>query len=531
MTPNDQPRPASFPPPSFTPQAGRPPRPSTRDATIEVGDTGDGALRAVPAAPGPLPAAEAPARPAVRRTSSGDVGELSSNAPRAGSSGRIPAPAPRAATPPSARPARPVAGSTRPATYQPTPSTDRPASIPAATAPARPAARPAANDGATGSPAAGSAGRPASVHATHGAGPAGTREKAVVVAGGGAGTSSGGAGGGGRSSGAASAAPGGPGLLSRRAKPRWGRIVALGVALLLILAIAWPVGLLIWANGKINHIDALSGAANTPGTTYLLAGSDSRADGAVGDDGTEGARTDTIMVLHVPDSGPTALISLPRDSYVDIPGNKSNKLNASYSWGGAPLLVATVEGMTGLTVDHYIEIGFSGVETIVDAVGGVELCLDYDVNEPLSGLVWTAGCHMADGTTALAFSRMRYADPQGDIGRAERQRQVIGAVTSAVQDKTILFKPGTQRKLIGAGLDVLTVDEDTNILDLGKMALAFRAANGPDGVTGAPPLSSLDYRPGGVGSAVQLDAERSPQFWADIRDGKTPAGVVGGLPQ
>lgn len=331
---------------------------------------------------------------------------------------------------------------------------------------------------------------------------------------------------------AAGAAGGGVGSPPpHKTKPRWGRIAAIGVALLLVLAIAWPVGLLLWANGKINHIDALSGASGTPGTTYLLAGSDSRADGAVGEDGTVGARTDTIMVLHVPDSGPTSLISLPRDSYVEIPGHDPNKLNAAYSWGGAPLLVETVEAMTGLTVDHYIEIGFSGVESIVDAVGGVELCLDYDVNDELSGLVWTAGCHVADGTTALAFSRMRYSDPQGDIGRAERQRQVIGAITSKLQDKSILVKPGTQRTLIGAGLDVLTVDDDTNIIDLGKMALAFRAANGPDGVTGTPPLSSLDYRPGNVGSTVQLDPNLSPQFWEDIRDGKVPAGVVGGLPQ
>lgn len=328
-------------------------------------------------------------------------------------------------------------------------------------------------------------------------------------------------------------APGGPPGTppASRTKPRWGRIAAIGIALLLVLAIAWPVGLLLWANGKINHIDALSGATNTPGTTYLLAGSDSREDGTLGDDGTVGARTDTIMVLHVPDSGPTSLISLPRDSYVDIPGHEPNKLNASYSWGGAPLLVETVEGVTGMTIDHYVEIGFSGVETIVDAVGGVELCLDYDVNDELSRLVWTAGCHVADGTTALAFSRMRYSDPQGDIGRAERQRQVIGAVTSALQDKSILVKPGTQRALIGAGLDVLTVDDSTNIIDLGKLALAFRAANGPDGVTGTPPLGSLDYRPGNVGSAVELDADRGPQFWTDVRDGNLTPGVVGGLPQ
>ena len=102
-----------------------------------------------------------------------------------------------------------------------------------------------------------------------------------------------------------------------------------------------------WANGKVQHTSALSGAANTPGTTYLLTGSDSRADGSVGDDGTEGARTDTILLLQVPEHGPTALISLPRDTYVKIPGHDAAKLNAAFSWGQAPLLVKTVEGLTG----------------------------------------------------------------------------------------------------------------------------------------------------------------------------------------
>lgn len=465
MTPRDLSRPASMPPPSFTPQSGRPPRPSERDATIEVGNIGDGALRATPATGAPKRAA-----PVVRRTSSDAVaGQLSSNAPRPGSSGRIPQAAPRAATPPPARPGGPgdaghSAAASRPGGPTGPPRPGGP------TGPPRPG-------GSTGSERPGGSSGP------------------------------------------------------RRTKPRWGRIASLSVALLLVPAIAWPVGLLVWANGSINHLDALSGAADTPGTTYLLAGSDARTDGAVEEDGTEGARTDTIMVLHVPDSGPTSLISLPRDSYVNIPGHKANKLNAAYSWGGAPLLVETVEGLTGLSIDHYVEIGFSGVETIVDAVDGVELCLDYDVDDPKSGLVWTAGCHLADGSTALAFSRMRYSDPRGDIGRAERQRQVIAAVSSALQDTSILVKPGTQKQLISSGLDVLTVDEGTNIIGLAKMALAFRAANGAGGVTGTPPLGSLDYRPGGVGSAVELDAERGPQFWIDIADGTMPAGVTGGLPQ
>src|SRR5690606_24279401 len=151
--------------------------------------------------------------------------------------------------------------------------------------------------------------------------------------------------------GARPSGPPGPPAKGRR-KPRWRRIVVLGLCLVLVAVIAWPVGLMLWANGKIQDVEALSGAADTPGTTYLLAGSDSRADGTVGEDGTEGARTDTIMLLHVPESGPTAPISLPRDTYTEIPGNNANMLNAAYSWGGAPLLVETVELLSGLTVDH-----------------------------------------------------------------------------------------------------------------------------------------------------------------------------------
>ncbi|MEK8227992.1 LCP family protein [Oerskovia sp. M15] len=138
------------------------------------------------------------------------------------------------------------------------------------------------------------------------------------------------------------------------------------------------------------------------------------------------------------------------------------------------------------------------------------------------------GLPPADGHTALAFSRMRYSDPKGDIGRAERQRQVIGAVSKKAADKSLLLKPGTQVSLIGAGLGSLVVDEKTGIVDLGKMALAFRAANGPDGITGTPPISNPDFRPGGVGSTVQLDPELSPTFWTDVRDGKLSAGSSAG---
>jgi LCP family protein required for cell wall assembly len=305
--------------------------------------------------------------------------------------------------------------------------------------------------------------------------------------------------------------------------------VAVGLAVVVAL-LAWPIALVVWANGKVQHTAALSGAANTPGTTYLLTGSDSRADGAIEDTTTEGARTDTILVLHVPEHGPTALISLPRDTFVQVPGRGDAKLNAAFSWGRAPLLVKTVEQLTGLTIDHYAEIGMAGVEQVVDAVGGVNLCYDAAVDDPDSGMVWTPGCHDVGGVDALAFSRMRKADPTGDVGRAERQRQLISAVMGKVKPTSLVWHPGQQVALVDAGTAALTVDDGSGIVDLARMALAFKAANGAGGITGTPPIKSIDYRPGRIGSTVLLDPDTAPAFFAAIRDGKLPAGPVGGMP-
>ncbi|PJI94237.1 LCP family protein [Luteimicrobium subarcticum] len=311
-----------------------------------------------------------------------------------------------------------------------------------------------------------------------------------------------------------------------RIRIRKGRVAGIVAVVVVAALVAWPIGLAVWANGKLQHVDALSGSAGTTGTTYLLAGSDSRADGVVKDH-TTGARTDSIMVLHVPDSGPTALISIPRDSYVPIPGHGSNKVNAAYSLGGAPLLVKTVEQLTGMHVDHYVEIGFGGVEDVVDAVGGVHLCYDRSVQDKKSKLTWTKGCHDVDGKTALAFSRMRYSDPLGDFGRAQRQQQVIGALSAKVKNPALLFQPTRQVGLLDAGTGVLTVDESMNVLDLAHLAIAFKNAEGKDGVTGLPPVSDPDYRPGGVGSSVRLDPDKTPTFFAQVADGSLEPGSYG----
>jgi len=288
----------------------------------------------------------------------------------------------------------------------------------------------------------------------------------------------------------------------------------------LALIIGWPGFLIIHGNNKMEHVDALSDAADTPGTTYLIVGSDQREEDGINDGATDGQRADSIMLLQVPESGNAALVSLPRDSYVEIPGYGANKINASYSLGGPELLVSTVENLSGMTVDHYVEVSMSGVSSLVDAVGGVNLCLDYDVSDKKSKLEWEAGCHDADGDTALAFSRMRYSDPKGDIGRAERQRQVVSKVIKKAASPSTLINPVKQYKLVDSAATTLTMSTGSGLTNMAGAALGLRSVMGDDGLMGAPPISSLSYRTPSGASAVLLDPDTIDSFFEKMKNGE-----------
>ena len=316
--------------------------------------------------------------------------------------------------------------------------------------------------------------------------------------------------------------PSAPSTAPRPRRKRRRHLVLKTLSLLLVLILAWG-GFLVWdANSNIGRVSALTGSADTPGTTYLLAGSDSRADGAV-QDGFEGSeRADSIMLVNVAPNGQAVALSIPRDTYAEIPGVGWDKINASYAYGGPQLLVETVEKLTGLTVDHFVQIGMGAVPDMVDAVGGVELCYDHDANDEYSGLNWTAGCHTVDGTTALQFSRMRYQDPEGDIGRTKRQRQVISKVVSAAASPATLINPARTLSVERAGSKSFTVDEDSSIVTIGTLVLALRSASS-DELMGVPPIESLDYTTSSGASAVLLRDETAPDFFEKLRTGKLTA--------
>jgi LCP family protein required for cell wall assembly len=271
--------------------------------------------------------------------------------------------------------------------------------------------------------------------------------------------------------------------------------------------------------------------ADAPGATYLMVGSDSRAGLSAAEQAqlhtgtTGGQRTDTILLLHVPASGgPAVLVSLPRDSWVPIPGHGRDKLNAAYSLGGPQLLVETVESVTGLHVDHYFEIGFGGFVGIVDAVGGVDVCVPSPIDDEKAGLHVTGGCQVLDGPTALAYVRARYFDPRGDLGRVERQQQVLAALADRLADPATLANPLRLARLAHFGGAALTRGEDTGPVDAARFALGLRAASGADGIRLTVPIADPDYRTS-VGSTVRWDRPRALALFTALAADQVPPGA------
>lgn len=279
-----------------------------------------------------------------------------------------------------------------------------------------------------------------------------------------------------------------------------------------------------WVDSHINRTTWLTNTPSTQGTSWLILGSDQRE----GEEAKEitGFRTDTILVLTKPSNGNSSLISIPRDSLVSVNGEKV-KINSVAQFAGNKALTSIVEKITGHRIDHVAEVRFGGLTNVVDAIDGIDLCYNRTVNDRFSGLNWTAGCHHADGKTALAFSRMRYADPESDFGRAARQRMVIAAIMKKALDKKTITNFGKVKKLAETGLSSVIFDEKSNPGSLWQMAQAFKEATGSKGITGTVYWTNPDYQVPGVGSCVLLDDAKNLELFNQLAEGTHKPGAVG----
>lgn len=315
------------------------------------------------------------------------------------------------------------------------------------------------------------------------------------------------------------------------------------VGVLAFLVVAWLAFMVVtplhaWNSvGRVDTTPAGERPAQGKGYNYLLVGSDSR-EGLTPAQKRElhtgsaaGRRTDSIILVHVPaGDGKPALVSIPRDSYVPIPGHGSNKINAAFAIGGPRLLVATVEQVTGLRLDGYVEIGFAGFSSVVDSLGGVRICVPFPMNDPKAHINLTKGCQVLNGPNALGFVRARYSDPRGDIGRAERQRQFLAAIMHKALTPSTVLIPTRYWSFSHAAAGGLIVGEDTSLRDALRVLSAMRAVSGDGALSLVVPIQSLNYQTS-AGSSVKWDTARARALFTMLRDDvpleAPPAGTDG----
>ncbi len=303
--------------------------------------------------------------------------------------------------------------------------------------------------------------------------------------------------------------------------------------LVIVLIIALWIALLIWAGlsawGQVKKVDAFPDGnrpAEGKGTNVLLVGSDSRAGlsaeqgrelGTGGSSVSEGSqRTDSIMVLHMPDSGKPTLVSFPRDSWVAIPGHGEGKINSSFAIGGPKLLTQTIEQASGLHIDNYMEIGFGGFAGVVDSVGGVRMCLKQDVNDKNAHINLKKGCQVLGGKDALGYVRSRDAFATGDLARAEHQREFLGALTKKIASPSNVLLPWKLKSVGSAGAKGVAVNDGMSPIQALKILWALKGiSNG--GISVQVPVSNPGAMIGGQ-SVVLWDKPRAKTLFDDLNN-------------
>jgi LCP family protein required for cell wall assembly len=310
--------------------------------------------------------------------------------------------------------------------------------------------------------------------------------------------------------------------------------VVLGVvAALLVLAVA-AVSALVYYDRQIERIavPTLGQGPDVDGgdTNYLLVGSDSRDDltpeelaevrTGVKTGGAAGTLTDTIVLVHVPGDGSApAFVSLPRDAFVEIRGSGRGRINSAFAvgeaeqtGGGPAKLVETVQQLSGLQIDHYIEVGFIAFLRITDALDGIEVNLCAPVRDVQAAIDLPAGPQTLQGADALGFVRQRQGLPRGDLDRIVRQQYVLRAVARETLSLGTLLRPDRVLDVLDAVTSSIRADEDLSTFDLARLALRLRGGNLQFTTV---PVADPNASRGGA-SVVLLDEDALPGFFAGL---------------
>lgn len=301
---------------------------------------------------------------------------------------------------------------------------------------------------------------------------------------------------------------------------------AMSVVTLLVSGGAWMVAG--YVSSGLARLDA--GTSGTPASgpvNILLVGVDTRGGltrqqqlrlhvGSV-----TGANTDTMMLVHVPaDRQSIQVVSLPRDSWVSIPGHGMNKINAAYGLGGPPLMVSTVEQATGLTINDYIEVSFADFVRVINDLGGVNVCLPFAVNDSNSGLHLSAGPHHVYGVTALKFARDRHSFATSDLARIADQQQLLASLFAQATAAGVLANPVRLQQVVSSATASVTVDRGFNATELANELRDVK----PGSVSFTTvPIATPDYQTPTGESAVLWNQDAAAALFHRLN---TDAGLV-----
>lgn len=289
-------------------------------------------------------------------------------------------------------------------------------------------------------------------------------------------------------------------------------LAVIAVLVALLLALLWLLNHLL---GGIQRAPLLPPYDGPPslGENILLLGSDSRAHDIHVD-----GRSDVIQLVHISADGRSAaVVHVPRDLYVPIPGHGRSKVNAAYAWGGAPLVVRTLERLLGLNIDHVAQTGFTGFAHITDTVHGVDMKVSQVTAQDRSlGLARTGWQHF-DGNQALAYVRVRYGLRLGDIDRGKREQQWLAAMLGKVHQPGTLLNPVRLFRMVRGVTPYVVLDDTFTNGELRSLALELRHL-GPAHVTWlTAPWAGFRDVPG-VGSTVTPDRVGLRQLGTAMRE-------------
>jgi LCP family protein required for cell wall assembly len=316
--------------------------------------------------------------------------------------------------------------------------------------------------------------------------------------------------------------PGQPwGPTVRGGRPSRRRWLVILLVLVLLLPMTYGGVMLVRLSTAMDRVPVNAFAGSRGGPMHILVtGSDSRADltpeerRELTTGGAPGERTDSIFVLTV-ERGRAAILAFPRDLYVTRCDGSRGRINAALAIGGEDCLVQTVQDLSGIPLHHYVQITFGGFRNIVDAVGGVELCLDRAINDRKAGIDLPAGCQRLGGADALGFVRTRAID--SDFGRIKRQQQFLAALARELATPATVLNPLRSYQAAGAIGGAMRTDDDMGPIALARLALGVRALAGGQAIAETVPATGAT-----IGGASVLEIQQAPaeELFAAFRTGR-----------